>query len=70
MKTFGIILIVVGILMLVFREINFTTTKKIVDAGPIQIDKKEDNSIGWPIYAGGIAVIAGVAVLLLDKKKA
>lgn len=56
--------------MLVFREINFTTTKKVVDAGPIQIDRKEDNSIGWPMYTGGIAVVAGVAVLLLDKKRA
>ncbi len=70
MKALGVILIIGGILMLVFREINFTTTKKVVDAGPIQIDRKEDNSIGWPMYTGGIAVVAGVAVLLLDKKRA
>lgn len=70
MKALGIILIVVGILMMVFREINFTTTKKVVDAGPIQIDKKEDKSVGWPIYAGGVAVVAGIVVLLVDKKRA
>ena len=69
MKALGIILIIAGILMMVFREINFTTTKKVVDAGPIQIDKKENNTIGWPIYAGGIAVVAGIVVLLTDKKR-
>jgi len=54
--------------MMVFTQVNFTTTKKVVDAGPIQIDKKEDHSIGWPIYAGVVAVIGGIAVLVVGKK--
>lgn len=69
MKVLGIILIVAGILMMVFTQVNFTTTKKVVDAGPLQIDKKEDHSIGWPIYAGVIAVIGGIAVLAVGSKK-
>ena len=69
MKAFGIVLIIAGILMMVFREVSFTQEKKVVDAGPIQINRKEDKTIGWPIYAGGIAVIAGVAVLLVSNKK-
>ena len=68
MKVLGIILIVAGILMMVFTQINFTTTKKVVDAGPIQIDKKEDHSVGWPIYAGVIAVVGGIAVLAVGRK--
>jgi uncharacterized membrane protein YidH (DUF202 family) len=70
MKVLGIILILVGILMMVFKEINFTTTKKVVDAGPIQIDRKEDKTVGWPIYAGGVAVVAGIVILLVDRKRA
>jgi len=70
MKALGIILIVAGILMMIFREISFTTTKKVVDAGPIQIDKKEDKTVGWPVYAGGVAVVAGIVILLVDRKKA
>lgn len=69
MKVLGIILIVAGILMMVFTQVNFTTTKKVVDAGPLQIDKKEDHSIGWPIYAGVIAVVGGIAVLAVGSKK-
>jgi len=69
MKALGIILIVAGILMMVFRSISFTQEKKVVDAGPIQIERKEDKTIGWPVYAGGIAVVAGIVILLASPKR-
>ncbi len=70
MRAAGIVLIVVGILMFVFNGFNFQTTKKVVDIGPIQVDKKENHSVGWPMYVGGIAVLAGVAVLAMGSRKA
>ena len=69
MKAVGITLIVAGILMMVFRQVGFTQEKKIVDAGPIQISRKEDKTISWPVYAGGLAVVAGVVVLMVGRKK-
>jgi len=70
MKALGIVLIIAGILMLVFRGFNFTQEKKVVDIGPLEINKKEKKSVGWPVYAGGIAIAAGVVVLLAGNKKA
>ena len=69
MKAIGIILIVAGILMMVFTNINFTTEKKIVDVGPVEVNKKENNSINWPHWAGAVAVVAGIGVLLTSRKK-
>ena len=69
MKALGIVLIVAGILMFVFRNISFTQEKKVVDLGPVQIDKKEKKTVGWPTYAGAIAVVAGVIVIALDRKR-
>jgi len=69
MKAVGVILMVAGILMMIFRQVGFTQDKKIVDAGPIQISRKEAKTITWPVYAGGLAVVAGVAVLLVGRKK-
>jgi hypothetical protein len=69
MKAFAIILIVAGILMLIFRSFSFTTEEKVVDAGPLEINKKEDKTVGWPVYAGGIAVAAGVVILVAGRKK-
>ncbi len=68
MKVIGIILIIVGILMFVFRNVSFTQEKKVVDLGPVQVNRQEEKTIGWPIYAGGIAVVAGIALIALDKK--
>ena len=69
MKTFGIILIVVGILMFVFRSVSFTKEKKVVDVGPLEVNKKEKQTVDWPMYAGGIAVVAGIILVVADKRK-
>ena len=44
MRTFAIVLIVIGILMLVIPGINFTKKEKVVDVGPIEISKKENKT--------------------------
>ena len=69
MKVFGTILIIAGILMLVFTNISFTKEEKVVDVGPVEINSKEKKTIAWPNYAGAIAVIAGVVLVVSDRKK-
>lgn len=69
MKILGIILIVGGILMFVFGNITFTRKEKIVDVGPVEINKKEKKTIEWPNYAGGISIVAGVVVLIMAGKR-
>lgn len=69
MKVFGIILTVIGILMLAFNTFNFTTKEKVVDLGPIQVDKEKNHTVGWPIYAGGIVLVAGIGLIIAGVKK-
>lgn len=69
MKVVAIILIVAGILMLIFRGFSFTQEKKVADIGPLEINKNEKKSVGWPMYAGGVALAAGIIMLVADKKK-
>jgi len=68
MKVLATILIVAGIAMIVFRGFSVQTEKKVVDIGPVEINKKENKWIGWPTYAGAIAIAAGVIILLSNKK--
>lgn len=70
MKTFGIILVIAGLAMLIFRGISFTTEKKVVDLGPIEINKKERKSVNWPLYAGLVVTLAGAVMIVADKRKA
>lgn len=69
MKGFGIALIVVGIVMLIFRGFSVQTEKEVVDLGPLEVNKKENKWVGWPVYAGGIAIIAGLVMVVADRKK-
>lgn len=68
MKGLGIVLIIVGIVMMVFRSFNFTEKKKVADIGPIQINKQEQKTVNWPLYAGIVVTVAGVVVLLAGNK--
>jgi hypothetical protein len=68
MKTLGIILIVTGVLMCVFNSFSFTEKKKVVDLGPVEINKKENHTVGWPVYAGIGVGLFGIALLAMDKK--
>lgn len=70
MKTFGIILIVVGIAMVLIRGFSVTTEKEVLDIGPLEVDKKENKWIGWPTYAGALIAVVGVIMVVADKKKA
>ena len=69
MKVLGIILVIAGIAMIVIRGFSVQTEKKVVDIGPVEINKKENKWIGWPTYAGGLVAIAGVVLLLGAKKR-
>jgi uncharacterized membrane protein len=69
MKAFATILIVAGILMIVFRGFNVQTEKKVVDLGPVEINKKENRWIGWPTYAGALAIAAGAIMLISYRRR-
>jgi drug/metabolite transporter (DMT)-like permease len=69
MKGLGIALIVIGIAMLIFRGFSVQTEKKVVDLGPLEVNKKENKWLGWPTYAGGIAIVAGLVIVAADRKK-
>ncbi len=67
-KTIGIILIAAGALMMLYTGFNYVTTEKVVDLGPIQINKEKQHSVKWPSILGGIIVIGGIMIIVLGKK--
>lgn len=69
MKTLGIILIIAGIAMVIIRGFSVQTEEKVLDVGPVEVNKKENKWVGWPTYAGGIVAVVGVVLLLSGSKK-
>lgn len=68
-KSVGIALVVIGTLMVIFNGFNYVTEKKVVDIGPIEINKKEDNPVRWSPILGGILIVGGIILVVSDKKK-
>lgn len=68
-KSFGIILMVLGIILLVWTGFTYTKKEKIIDAGSIQVSADREKSINWPPYVGGIVLIAGIIVLVSSNRK-
>ncbi|WP_423126450.1 hypothetical protein [Gaoshiqia sp. Z1-71] len=68
-KTLGIMLVVLGILMVAYTGFNYVTKEKVVDLGPIEINKEKNNTVKWPPVVGIILIVGGITVIVLDKKK-
>jgi hypothetical protein len=69
MKIFGIILIILGVLALVYQGIQYTTKEKILDIGSIKLSADTKKTIPLPPIVGGIALVAGIALILVDRRK-
>ena len=69
MKLVGIILIVFGILALVYQGIQYTTKEKILDIGSIKISADTKKTIPVPPIVGGVALVAGITLVLADRRK-
>ena len=67
-RTTGIVLIIIGVLMIAYTGFNYITTERVVDLGPLKIDKKENHPVQWSPFVGVVLLIGGIIVLARDKK--
>jgi UDP-N-acetylmuramyl pentapeptide phosphotransferase/UDP-N-acetylglucosamine-1-phosphate transferase len=68
MKTTGITLIALGIIMMLFTGFNYVTREKVVDIGDLEIKANMTHRVEWTPIIGGILLVAGMAVLFTKKK--
>jgi len=69
MKVIGIILIILGIGVFIFQGVRAGKKEKVLDVGPVEITKEVERSDSWQLYAaGGIAVVAGLILVLVSRK--
>ena len=69
MRTLGIILLVVGLVMTAFTGFNIITKEKVLDIGSVEVKKEEKTPVYWSPVTGGVLAIAGVLILLVGNRK-
>lgn len=68
-RTIGIVLIILGIIMVLYNSFNFTTTEKVVDIGPIEINKEVNHPMAWSPVIGIVLAVGGVVLIVTSNKK-
>ncbi len=69
----GIVLIILGVVALAYGGFSFTTreNKKLIDAGPIQLNAtvEKERSFPMPPILGVAALVGGVVLVIVGSKK-
>jgi hypothetical protein len=65
----GMVLIAIGLIGLIWGGISWTQEKTVVDLGPVQARAQERETIPIPPIVGGIALVAGVVLLVVPRRR-
>lgn len=68
-KSIGIVVIIIGVIMVFYTGFNYVTEEKVVDIGPIEINKKENHPVQWSPILGVVLIVGGVVLIVADKNK-
>jgi hypothetical protein len=68
-KILAILLIVFGALSLAYGGITYTRREKVLDIGPIEATAERQRTIPLPPILGGVALVAGIGLLVVGGKK-
>jgi uncharacterized membrane protein HdeD (DUF308 family) len=63
----GVALLILGIVALAYQGFSYTVPKKAVDLGPIQVTRQERHTVPLPPILGALALIGGIAVVVLGR---
>lgn len=65
----GVLLIVLGTAALVYNQITYTTSERILEVGPVEATREVEKSIPLPPVLAATVLGVGVAALLVGARK-
>ncbi len=66
---FGILLLVLGVVGLVYQSISYTKQENIAQLGPVRVTKEESKTIDLPPVLGVTAVGVGAILVVAAVRK-
>jgi len=69
MKSFGAIVIVLGVIITTLTGFNIVTKKKVADLGSVEISKEEKTPVYWSPITGGVLIVVGLVLVIAGNKK-
>jgi hypothetical protein len=68
-KKISVIILVIGLLIVGVAGFNFITKEKVVDLGSIEITKDRSFQSSWSPLLGGVLIIVGAGIYLIERNK-
>lgn len=65
----GLVLIAIGLIGLLWGGLSWTRERTVVDVGPVDVRAEERESIPVPPIVGGIALVAGIVLLVVPGRR-
>ena len=63
------LMIILGLVALTYQGITYTTTEKAIDIGPLQITAERTHTIPLLPILGVTAIVGGVVLLVVSRRK-
>ncbi len=63
--TIGVILVLLGILGFVVPRITIREQRTVLDVGPVEVEAEQQRSVPIPDIAAGVAVVAGLVLVVV-----
>ena len=68
-KLFGVALIVLGVIALVYQGISYKSKEKLFDVGPFKAEVSTQKTIPLSPVLGVVAVAGGIALLIFTGRR-
>jgi uncharacterized membrane protein YidH (DUF202 family) len=68
LKIVAILLIVAGIAGLIYGKFSYTQDTHTAKLGPLEMSVKEKKTVNIPLWAGVLAIVGGVILLVVPKR--
>jgi hypothetical protein len=64
----GLILVVLGLVGVAYGGISYTRQREVAHVGPLQVTAREERTIPISPIVGGVAILAGVALIVAVRR--
>lgn len=69
MKTTGIVLLIVGLLLTIYTSFSFFTKEEVLDIGKLEVTADKKHNVNWSPIVGVIIMAVGGVVLWQSSRK-
>ncbi len=69
LRVLAIALIVLGVVMIAYPVITYSTRETVVDVGPVEVTADREHHIPLPPVLGAVAAAGGVILLVTTRRR-